>query len=209
MNTIVVKEDNLAYAADVIKSGGLVAVPTETVYGLACAAFDEVAVARLYDVKGRDGAKPVSLLVSSVEEAGTVCSRFTEDAQRLAEAFWPGPLTIVLPKRNTVPSILAAGGTTVGVRCPDHPVTLELMRLAGTPLAAPSANPSGMPPPKSAPDVLDYFYGRIDCVVDGGVCGVGVESTVVELCVEAPYRIIRQGALPEIDICRVIFCIKP
>jgi L-threonylcarbamoyladenylate synthase len=208
LNTVVVNSNNLSYAADVIKRGGLVAVPTETVYGLACTGFDEDAVARVYLVKGRPEQRPLSLLVSGVEEARTVCADFPEDARLLAEAFWPGPLTLVLPKNDAVPDIVTAGGSTVGVRCPDHPATLELIRLVGTPLACLSANPSGKPAPISANDVLDYFYGMIDCIVDGGVCGIGAESTVVEVGCVVPYNIIRKGVVTEQEICRVICGMK-
>jgi len=203
METVVIKNNDLTYAVDVLKHGGLVAVPTETVYGLAGNGLDAEAVAGIYEVKGRPAIKPLSLLVPDLEVAAEVCSDIPESAKLLAEAFWPGPLTIVLPCRDTVPDIVTAGGDTIGVRCPDHPKTLELLRLAGVPAAAPSANVSDMPSPKSAEDVLAYFDGKIECVIDGGVCKLGVESTIVSL-VEKPYKILRQGALPEDDIRRVL-----
>lgn len=203
MKTQVISGNDLSYAVEVIKRGGLVAVPTETVYGLAGNGLDADAVAKIYEVKGRPAIKPLSLLVPDLDVAATVCAEMPESARQLAEAFWPGPLTIVLPCRGTVPDIVTAGGDTIGVRCPDHPKTLEFLRLAGVPAAAPSANISDMPSPKSAEDVLAYFDGKIECVIDGGICTLGVESTIVLLTVE-PYKILRQGALPEEDIRRVL-----
>ncbi|MCL2628634.1 MAG: L-threonylcarbamoyladenylate synthase [Oscillospiraceae bacterium] len=203
MKTVVIKDNDLSFAVEVLKSGGLVGVPTETVYGLAGNGLDEAAVSMIYEVKGRPTVKPLSLLVADIEVAASVCADIPEAAKKLAEAFWPGPLTIVLPCRDTVPSIVTAGGDTIGVRCPDHPKTLELLRLAGVPAATPSANISDMPSPKTADDVLAYFDGKIPCVIDGGACTLGVESTIVSL-VEKPYKILRQGALPEDDIKRVL-----
>jgi len=203
MKTIVIKDNDMSYAADILKNGGLVAVPTETVYGLAGNGLDAEAVAKIYEVKGRPAIKPLSLLVPDLEVAATVCMDIPERARLLAEAFWPGPLTIVLPRRDTVPDIVTAGGDTIGVRCPDHQKTLELLRLAGVPAAAPSANISDMPSPKSAQDVLEYFDGKIECLIDGGVCVLGVESTIVSL-INEPYKILRQGALSEDDIKRVL-----
>jgi L-threonylcarbamoyladenylate synthase len=203
VKTVIIKGDDLSYAVEVLKSGGLVAVPTETVYGLAGNGLDADAVAKIYDVKGRPAIKPLSLLVPDLDVAATVCAEIPESARLLAEAFWPGPLTIVLPRRDTVPEIVTAGGDTIGVRCPDHSKTLELLRLAGVPAAAPSANISDMPSPKSAEDVLAYFDGKIECLIDGGICTLGVESTIISLTVE-PYKILRQGALPVEDIRRVL-----
>jgi len=203
MITKVIKDNDLSYAVDILKNGGLVGVPTETVYGLAGNGLDAGAVSMIYEVKGRPAIKPLSLLVCDIEAAATVCAQIPKEARLLANTFWPGPLTIVLPCCDTVPQIVTAGGTTIGVRCPDHPKTLELLRLAGVPAACPSANISDMPSPKSAQDVLDYFDGKIPCIIDGGVCTLGVESTIISLT-ENPYKILRQGALPEEDIKRVL-----
>jgi len=209
MQTVVIKDNNLSYAVEVLRSGGLVGVPTETVYGLAGNGLDASAVSMIYEVKGRPAVKPLSLLVADCDVAATVCAetpealKLFEKAKILAKAFWPGPLTIVLPCSDIVPQIVTAGGDTIGVRCPDHPKTLELLRLAGVPAACPSANISDMPSPKKAQDVLDYFEGKIPCVIDGGICTLGVESTIVSLTQE-PYKIIRQGALPEADIKHVL-----
>jgi L-threonylcarbamoyladenylate synthase len=203
MNTVIIKDDDLSYAVEVLLRGGLVGVPTETVYGLAGNGLDASAVMKIYEVKGRPAIKPLSLLVADLGVAETVCAEIPKQAKLLAEAFWPGPLTMVLPRRDTVPDIVTAGGDTIGVRCPDHPKTLELLRLAGVPAAAPSANISDMPSPKSAEDVLSYFDGMIECVIDGGICTLGVESTIVDLTTEQ-YKILRQGALPEEEIRRVL-----
>jgi len=203
METIIIKNDDLTYAVEILKRGGLVAVPTETVYGLAGNGLDAGAVAKIYEVKGRPAIKPLSLLVPDLNVAVTVCREIPESARLLAGAFWPGPLTIVLPVGDTVPDIVTAGGNTIGVRCPDHPKTLELLRLAGVPAAAPSANISDMPSPKSAEDVINYFDGMIECIIDGGICTLGIESTIVSL-VDEPYKILRQGALPEEEIRRVL-----
>ncbi|MCL2124767.1 MAG: L-threonylcarbamoyladenylate synthase [Oscillospiraceae bacterium] len=203
METTVITNDDLAYAADAIRRGGLVAVPTDTVYGLAANGLNAEAVAKIYEVKGRPAIKPLILLVSDIEAAEVFCAEIPDAARKLAAAFWPGPLTIVLPHSDVVPDIVTAGGKTVGIRCPNHPKTLELLRLTGLPLAAPSANISDMPSPKSADAVLEYFDGVIDCVIDGGVTSLGFESTIVDLTSE-PYKILRQGALPEEDIKRVL-----
>ena len=195
--------DNIARAAEVIRAGGLVAVPTETVYGLAGNGMDPAAVERIYEVKGRPAVKPLSLMVPGPGALDKYGRNVPRGAYVLAEAFWPGPLTIVVEAIPEIPAIVLAGGATVGLRCPDSPKTLELLRLAGLPLAAPSANPSGAPSPKTAEDVLGYFDGQIEAVIDGGPCGIGTESTIIDLSA-SPYRILRQGAQPEMDIRRAL-----
>lgn len=202
MKTEIIK-DNAAAASEIILRGGVAAVPTETVYGLAANGLDADAVKKLYELKGRPEVKPVSLLVSGTEAIERLCRDVPRGALALAEKFWPGPLTIVLPSGPEVPEIVRAGGDTVGLRCPDHPLTLELLRKANVPLAAPSANPSGKNSPLSARQVMDYFDGKIDAVMDGGECSVGRESTVIDMSA-APYRILRQGALPEREIAAVL-----
>ena len=187
------------HAADLIRAGELVAVPTETVYGLAGNGLDVKAVEQIYEVKGRPTIKPLSLMVPGAGAMEKICVNVPKAAHALAEQFWPGPLTIVLESSEKVPEIVRAGGTTVGLRCPDHPATLALLRCAGVPFAAPSANPSGEPSPKTAGEVLGYFGGKIAAVVDGGPCGIGKESTIVDLS-RTPYRILRPGALPESEV---------
>lgn len=186
-------------AAEIICAGGLVAVPTETVYGLAGNGMDEKAVEKIYEVKGRPAIKPLSLMVASPEEIGRYAVDVPEAAKALAEKFWPGPLTIVLKANPDIPEIVRAGGDTIGLRCPDHALTLQALREAGVPFAAPSANLSGAPSPKTAGDVLKVFDGVIDAVIDGGACTLGRESTILDMS-KKPYRVLRQGALPEESI---------
>ena len=183
----------------IMRVGGLVAVPTETVYGLAGNGLDEKAVAEIYEVKGRPEVKPLSLMVHDAASMERYCENVPPQAYTLAKKFWPGPLTIVMKAKPCVPEIVRAGGETVGLRCPDHPLTLELLEKSGIPFAAPSANPSGEPSPKNADSVLKYFDGKIDAVLDGGECGIGCESTLIDLS-RTPYRILRQGALPADEI---------
>lgn len=183
----------------IMRGGGLVAVPTETVYGLAGNGLDEKAVAEIYEVKGRPEVKPLSLMVHDAASMERYCENVPPQAHTLAKKFWPGPLTIVMKANPCVPEIVRAGGETVGLRCPDHPLTLELLEKSGVPFAAPSANPSGEPSPKNADSVLKYFDGKIDAVLDGGECGIGCESTLIDLS-RTPYRILRQGALPADEI---------
>ena len=190
-------------AAEIIKTGGLVAVPTETVYGLAGNGLDEEAVKQIYEVKGRPQVKPLSLMVPGAEAMDSYCEDVPQGARLLAERFWPGPLTIVLKAKDFIPSIVLAGGDTVGLRCPDHPMTLELLKKAGVPFAAPSANPSGEESPKTAQKVWDYFSGRIEGIIDGGECGIGRESTIISMA-QKPYRILRQGALAEKEIASAL-----
>lgn len=187
----------------IMRGGGLIAVPTETVYGLAGNGLDEKAVAEIYEVKGRPEVKPLSLMVHDAALMERYCENVPPQAYTLAKRFWPGPLTIVMKAKPCVPEIVRAGGETVGLRCPDHPLTLELLEKSGVPFAAPSANPSGEPSPKNADSVLKYFDGKIDAVLDGGECGIGCESTLIDLS-RTPYRILRQGALPADEIADAI-----
>ncbi len=196
---IITKVEELPEAAALLQAGGLVAVPTETVYGLAGSGLDPAAVEAVYEVKGRPAVKPLSLMVPDAAAMERYCEEVPPQAKALAERFWPGPLTLVLKARDLVPEIVRAGGETLGLRCPDHPLTLALLRLSGIPFAAPSANPSGAESPRTAARVLDYFDGKIAAVVDGGPCGLGRESTILDMS-RRPYRILRQGALPEEQI---------
>ena len=196
MNTEIIKEqEELKEAAALLRAGQLVAVPTETVYGLAGNGLDETAVEQIYEVKGRPQVKPLSLMVPDALAMERCCREVPPQAHALAKHFWPGPLTIVLRSKDLVPAIVRARGETVGLRCPDHPMTLELLRLSGIPFAAPSANPSGEPSPKTAEEVEAYFDGKIAAIVDGGPCGLGKESTILDMS-QRPFRILRQGALP-------------
>lgn len=194
-----VLSSRISEAADILKSGGLVAVPTETVYGLAADGFNEKAVGRIFEVKGRPENKPLSLMVPDSSAIEKLCTDVPRAAYVLAEVFWPGPLTIVLKSKNIVPSIVRADGDTVGLRCPDHPQLQELLHSIDFPLAAPSANPSGAKSPVSAKEVLEYFDGKIEGIIDGGDCAVGRESTLVDLT-KTPYTIIREGAVSARDV---------
>ena len=183
-------------AAEIIRAGGLVAIPTETVYGLGANAMDEEAVAKIFLAKGRPQDNPLIIHISCAEELTRYCHDIPEAAWRLAERFWPGPLTMVLPVKPCVPKRTTAGLSTVAVRCPKTQVTRELIRVAGVPIAAPSANLSGKPSTTTAAHVLhDYGTdGRIDAIIDGGPCEVGVESTIVDLTGEKP-RLLRPGGI--------------
>ena len=203
MTTQTLTHHDTARAAELLRQGRLVAVPTETVYGLASDATQESAVQAVYETKGRPERKPLSVLVDGMDMVEGVCRDIPEDAYKLAGAFWPGPLTMILRGNGALPPIVSAGGDTQGVRCPDHPDTLAVLRALGRPLACPSANRSGAPSPKSAGEVLGQLAGKIDAVLDGGPCGVGVESTILDLTV-APYRILRQGGLRREEIEAVL-----
>ena len=183
-----------AIAADIIRSGGLVAIPTETVYGLGANGLDEQAVLKIFEAKGRPQDNPLILHISGPEQIEQFCHHIPQAAYDLAEAFWPGPLTMVLPAKDVVPRRTTAGLDTVGIRCPDSPVTREIIRLAGVPIAAPSANISGKPSTTTAEHVLHDHDGRIDAIVDGGPCRVGVESTIVDLTERRP-RLLRPGGI--------------
>ena len=191
--------DRLSDAAACLAEGGLVAVPTETVYGLAANGMDPRAVAQIYSVKGRPENKPISLLVSGPEAMDVLCEDVPDVARALANAFWPGPLTIVLKAKPGIPSILRAGGETIALRCPAHETTLALLSKLPFPLAAPSANPSGSESPITITKVLEYFDGKIEGCIDGGDCHLGHESTIFDMS-KYPYEILRQGALSAYDI---------
>ena len=192
-----------AEAARVIRAGGLVAIPTETVYGLGANGLDETAVAKIFEAKGRPQDNPLILHVAEPAEMERFCHSIPKAAYLLAEKFWPGPLTMVLPARDIVPKRTTAGLSTVAVRCPDCEVTREIIRLAGVPIAAPSANISGKPSTTTAQHVLHDHNGKIDMIVDGGPCRVGVESTIVDLTEERP-RLLRPGGITPEQLTEVL-----
>ena len=181
-------------AADIIRRGGLVAIPTETVYGLGANGLDEQAVIKIFQAKGRPQDNPLILHVAQPREMEKFCHDIPPAAYALAEKFWPGPLTMVLPARDIVPRRTTAGLDTVAVRCPDNETTRQIIRLSGVPIAAPSANLSGKPSTTTAQHVLHDHDGNIDAIVDGGPCRVGVESTIVDLT-EARPRLLRPGGI--------------
>lgn len=186
--------ERLAEAAAILRGGGLVAFPTETVYGLGANALDRRAVARIYSIKGRPAFNPVIAHVASVEQARTLAATWPRLADQLAAAFWPGPLTLVVPKAAIVPDIVTAGAETIAIRVPAHPVALALIREAGVPLAAPSANRSTAVSPTTAEHVAKGLGGRVDLILDAGPTTVGIESTVLDLTGPRP-RILRPGPI--------------
>ncbi|MNX38491.1 Threonylcarbamoyl-AMP synthase [compost metagenome] len=184
----------LAAAAAILRRGGLVAVPTETVYGLGANALDADAASRIFEAKDRPADNPLIVHVDSLEMARSLVADWSEEAERLAHAFWPGPLTLVLPKASRVPDLVTAGLPAVALRMPAHPVALALIREAGLPIAAPSANRSGRPSPTDAAHVLADMDGRIDMILDGGPAAVGIESTVLSLLSDPP-MVLRPGGV--------------
>lgn len=190
-------------AADIIKKGGLVAIPTETVYGLGANGLDEQAVIKIFEAKGRPQDNPLILHVAEPAEMEKFCHHIPKSAYLLAEKIWPGPLTMVLPARDIVPRRTTAGLDTVAVRCPDNDTTRQIIRLSGVPIAAPSANISGKPSTTTAQHVLHDHNGKIDAIVDGGPCRVGVESTIVDLTDERP-RLLRPGGITPEQLMEVL-----
>ncbi|MBI5801684.1 MAG: threonylcarbamoyl-AMP synthase [Verrucomicrobia bacterium] len=181
-------------AAESLRAGEVVALPTETVYGLAANALDPLAVAKIYELKGRPAHNPIIVHVDGLEMARACVREWPEAAQRLAGAFWPGPLTIVLPRAAVISDLVTAGGDTVGVRWPQHPFMRAVIRACGFPLAAPSANLSNQLSPTNADHVCRQLGGRLRLIVDGGHSNVGIESTVVDLAANPP-RVLRPGMI--------------
>jgi len=186
--------EQIARAVRELSEGRLVAFPTETVYGLGADAFDERAVRRVFELKGRPATNPLIVHVSGIEMARRVVSAWTGEADRLARAFWPGPLTLVLAKASDLPEVITSGGPTVGVRCPDHPVALALIEGLGSPIVGPSANRSGSISPTRPEHVREAFEAHEAMVLEGGPCRAGIESTVVSL-VEGVPRVLRPGVI--------------
>ena len=182
-------------AAAILRRGGLLGIPTETVYGLGADGLNEDAVRRIFLAKGRPQDNPLILHVPDAGWLERCCTDIPPAAYALAERFWPGPLTMILPRRDCVPLRTTGGLDTVGVRCPDHPVTRAIIAAADTPVAAPSGNTSGRPSPTCARHMMEDMMGKIDGIVDGGDCAVGVESTIIDLTVQPP-RLLRPGGLP-------------
>jgi L-threonylcarbamoyladenylate synthase len=188
----------LRAAVDTLRAGGVVALPTETFYGLAVPGLDAGSVRRLFELKGRPDSKPLLVLVDSVAMAETVAC-VTAAARDLMMRYWPGALTLVLPAHARVPSVVTAGTGTLGLRLSPHPIARGLVELLGEPVTAPSANPNGLAPPTTAAGVLAYFRDAIDLVLDGGTTPGGEPSTVLDLTVEPP-RVLRQGAVVVHDL---------
>lgn len=184
----------IAQAAAVIRAGGLVAFPTETVYGLGANALDADAAARIFAAKGRPPTNPLIVHVESIDALDTVAHEVPPLARALAAAFWPGALTLIVPRAADIPANVSAGGATVAVRMPAHPIALALIRAAGGPIAAPSANTSTRPSATTAAHVLEDLAGRVDLILDGGATSIGVESTIVD-CTSDPPRVLRSGGV--------------
>ena len=203
MNTLCLPatEENIRLGGRLLSEGQLVGFPTETVYGLGANALDEAAVRSIFAAKGRPQDNPLIVHVAGKEDAFPLC-HVTPLAEKLMDAFWPGPLTLVMPKKDIVPHATCAGLDSVGVRCPDHPVALALIRAAKVPVAAPSANTSGKPSPTRAKHVFEDMQGKIPLILDGGDCTVGVESTVLSVTGDIPV-ILRPGKVTQQDIAAV------
>ncbi len=193
----------IAAAADALRRGGLVIVPTETVYGIACLASDEAAVKRVYEAKGRGFHNPLPVQIPGPDLLGEVAAEITEAAKRLAERFWPGPLTLVVRRNPDLPEVLTAGGDTVAVRIPDHPVTLALLQAIGAPLAVTSANVSGEAPAITCEEAVSALGSWVEVALDGGDCRIGVPSTVVDTT-GSEARIVRQGAISAHDVTQTL-----
>ena len=194
MKTQILSTKDTHIAAEILRSGGLVAIPTETVYGLAANALDVEAVRKIFVAKGRPSDNPLIVHISHVNEAKPLVKEFTKEAQLLAEAFWPGPLTIILKKSEIVPDVISGGLDTIAIRLPAHSIAQKIIKEAGCPLAAPSANLSGNPSPTKVLHVAADLSGKIDAIVNAGPCDVGLESTVVSLCTKIP-KVLRPGAI--------------
>ncbi|MDR2944200.1 MAG: threonylcarbamoyl-AMP synthase [Methanosarcinales archaeon] len=195
-------ENAVSAAADALQSGKIAAFPTETVYGLGARITDKSAVMKIYHAKGRISEKPLSILISAADDMSLIADEIPINARKLAENFWPGPMTLILKKKAEISDQITAGKETVGLRVPAHPIALEIVRRAG-PLACPSANKSGSREPRSAADVLEDLDGKIDLLIDGGETEIQRPSTIIDLTVTPP-KILRTGGL---DISEIRKCI--
>ena len=203
MKTKIFGKEGISEAAEILKGGGLVAFPTETVYGLGGNGLDKEAAKKIYAAKGRPSDNPLILHVSSIEEVYPLVKALPEKAKKLMEAFWPGPLTLVLPKSDLVPKESTGGLETVALRSPENALTLDLIRACGFPIAGPSANLSGRPSPTEASHVFEDLGGRIEGILEDGAVGIGVESTIVDLSENCP-TLLRPGAITVEDLEEVL-----
>ena len=207
MNTILTKADEASVnkAAELLQAGEIVAIPTETVYGIAASAFDGAAVKKIFEAKGRPQDNPLIVHIDRMEMLEGLVACVPEGAKALAKAFWPGPLTIIMPRGPKVADEVCAGLDTVAIRMPSHPVARAVIAASGLPLAAPSANRSGGPSPTIAEDVMADMDGRLPLILDSGACGVGVESTVITLAGEQP-MLLRPGFVTKEQLEQVLGC---
>jgi len=195
--------ETIRQAAEIIRRGGIVAFPTETVYGLGADVFNPLAAARIFEVKRRPYFDPLIVHVANYTDLKKLVREIPSDAKRLMERFWPGPLTVVLYKKEDVPDIVTSGLPTVAIRMPKHPMTLKLIELVGSPIVGPSANLFGYLSPTTAEHVQDQLGGQVDFILDGGPCEVGVESTILSFSEEKP-RLLRPGGVPLEEIESII-----
>lgn len=194
METRLLTATDIDQGAAILRDGGLLAIPTETVYGLGADGLNPEAVLGIFEAKGRPQDNPLILHIPTADWLTRYCAHVPQSAYALAERFWPGPLTMVLERNGTVPDVVTAGLNTVGMRCPDHPITCAIIAAADTPVAAPSANTSGRPSPTTAAHVAEDMGGKIEGIMDGGSCTVGVESTIIDLTTMPP-RLLRPGGV--------------
>lgn len=202
-NLLAVSNESMEQAAALIRDGGVVAFPTETVYGLGANAFNPLAAARIFEIKNRPQFDPLIVHIADFDFIQKVCADIPALAKTVMEKFWPGPLTLVLRKNPAVPDIVTSGLDTVGVRMPSHPIALRLIRESGVPIAAPSANPFGYLSPTSAAHVAEQLGSKVDLILDAGSCAIGIESTILDLSRESPF-LLRPGGVPVEEIERVI-----
>ena len=203
MHTLRLNDKQIGQAADILRRGGLLGIPTETVYGLGANGLNSEAVAHIFAAKGRPQDNPLILHIPTADWLERYCEDIPQAAYALARRFWPGPLTMILKHKSIVPAAVTAGLDTVGMRCPAHPVCRAIIAAADLPVAAPSGNTSGRPSPTNMADMLEDMDGKIDGIVDGGPCSVGVESTIIDLtCV--PPRLLRPGGVTLEDLRSVL-----
>lgn len=194
VHTRMLTGEEIHSAAEILRNGGLLGLPTETVYGLGADGLNAAAVQRIFEAKGRPQDNPLILHISSADDLERYCSDIPSAAYQLAAHFWPGPLTLVLKRNARIPDVVTAGLATVGMRCPAHEICRTILTEAGVPVAAPSGNTSGRPSPTTAEHMWEDMGGKIEGIVDGGPCSVGVESTIVDLTVTPP-RLLRPGGV--------------
>ncbi len=203
LNTIILKSDQLEYAANLLLKGECVAFPTETVYGLGANAMDPHAVAKIFAAKQRPADNPLIVHIHHQDQLKDLVIDYNQEVEQLMEAFWPGPLSFILPRSPNVPKIVTGGLDSVAIRMPQHQLALDLLKMTNLPIAAPSANISGRPSPTRAQHVYEDLQGRIPAVLDGGATGWGVESTVID-CTRRPFKILRPGSVTLEQIRKIL-----
>lgn len=201
------QEDKLAEASEIIKKGGIVAFPTETVYGLGANALNENAVSKIFEAKGRPSDNPLIVHVANIEQVEELVEEIPQEAYKIMESFWPGPITIIFNKSKIVPDSITAGLPTVAIRMPNHKIALDLINKSELPIAAPSANLSGKPSPTTFEHVKEDLTGKIDAIIEGGFTGVGLESTVVDITTGIP-TILRPGGITREDLLNLFSEVK-